>query len=52
MRDTIKKNIQIFNLNREARSPLYEKKSWQLKKKLNKKNMKKGIKFFLGTHNF
>ena len=50
--DVKKKVYKYLILNREARSPLYEKKSWQLKKKLNLINMKKGIKFFLGTHNF
>ena len=50
--DVKKKVYKYLILNREARSPLYEKKSWQLKKKLNLINMKKVIKFFLGTHNF
>ncbi len=52
-RHNVKKKVyKYLILNREARSPLYEKKSWQLKKKLNVIDMKKGIKFFLGTHNF
>ena len=39
-------------MNRETHSPIFKKRSWQIKKKLNLLKMKKGIKFFLGTHNF
>ena len=39
-------------MNREDHSPIFKKRSWQIKKKLNLSQMKKGIKFFLGTHNF
>ena len=39
-------------MNRETHSPIFKKRSWQIKKKLNLPQMKKGIKFFLGTHNF
>ena len=33
-------------------SPIYEKRSWWIKKELDIAEMKKGIKFFLGKHNF
>ena len=39
-------------MNRETHSPIFKKRSWQIKKKLNLPQMRKGIKFFLGTHNF
>ena len=47
-----KKNYKYIIINRETHSPIFKKRSWQIKKKLNLFKMKKGIKFFLGTHNF
>ena len=47
-----KRNYKYIILNRETHSPIFKKRSWQIKKKLNLLKMKKGIKFFLGTHNF
>ena len=47
-----KKNYKYIIINRETHSPIFKKRSWQIKKKLNLLKMKKGIKFFLGTHNF
>ena len=52
-RHSVKKKIyKYIIMNREAHSPIFKKRSWQIKKKLNLSQMKKGIKFFLGTHNF
>tara|TARA_Y100000768_G_scaffold388631_1_gene385740 strand:- start:2796 stop:3536 length:741 start_codon:yes stop_codon:yes gene_type:complete len=52
-RHSVKKKIyKYIIMNRETHSPIFEKRSWQIKKKLNFSQMKKGIKFFLGTHNF
>ena len=52
-RHSVKKKIyKYIILNRSTISPLYENRSWLVKKKLNFQKMKKGIKFFLGTHNF
>ena len=47
-----KKNYKYIILNRETHSPIFKKRSWQIKKRLNLLQMKKGVKFFLGTHNF
>ena len=47
-----KRNYKYIILNRETHSPIFKKRSWQIKNKLNLLKMKKGIKFFLGTHNF
>ena len=47
-----KKIYKYIILNRETCSPILKKRSWQIKKKLNLSQMKKGIKFFLGKHNF
>ena len=47
-----KKIYKYIILNRETHSPIFKKRSWQIKKKLSISQMKKGIKFFLGTHNF
>ena len=33
-------------------SPLHQNRSWVIKKKLNFNNMKKGIKYFVGSHDF
>ena len=52
-RHSVKKKIyKYIIMNRETHSPILKKRSWQIKKKLNLPQMKKGIKFFLGTHNF
>lgn len=52
-RHSVKKKIyKYIILNRETFSPIFNKRSWQIKKKLNLTQMKKGIKFFLGSHNF
>ena len=52
-RHNVKKKIYKYIIfNRPSISPLYHKRSWLIKNKLNMKMMKKGIKFFLGTHNF
>ena len=52
-RHSVKKKIYKYIIfNRSTISPLYENRSWLVKKKLDLQKMKKGIKFFLGTHNF
>ena len=52
-RHSVKKKIYKYIIfNRSFISPIYEKRSWLIKNKLDMKMMKKGIKFFLGTHNF
>ena len=52
-RHSVKKKIYKYIIfNRPLISPLYDKRSWLIKNSLNMKMMKKGIKFFLGTHNF
>ena len=52
-RHSVKKKIYKYIIfNRSFISPIYEKRSWLIKNKLDIKMMKKGIKFFLGTHNF
>ena len=39
-------------VNRQSPLALQKNKAWHIRKKLNIKNMKKGAKFLLGTHNF
>ncbi len=52
-RHSVKKKIyKYIILNRLTRSPIYENRSWLIKKKLDINMMKKGINFFLGTHDF
>ncbi len=52
-RHSVKKKIYKYViLNRSTPSPIYENRSWLIKKKLKIDKMKKGIKFFLGTHDF
>ena len=52
-RHSVKKKVYKYIIfNRSTNSPIYENRSWLIKKKLNLAKMKKGIKFFLGTHNF
>ena len=47
-----KKLYKYVILNRSTVSPIYDKRVWLIKKKLNIAMMKKGIKYYLGTHNF
>ena len=47
-----KKIYKYIILNRKTQSPMYDKRVWLVKNKLNVLQMKKGIKFYLGTHNF
>ena len=47
-----KKIYKYIILNRKTQSPIYDKRVWLVKNKLNVLQMKKGIKFYLGTHNF
>ena len=52
-RHSVKKKIyKYIILNRKTRSPIYDKRAWLVKNKLNLDKMKKGIKFYLGKHNF
>lgn len=52
-RHSVKKKIyKYIILNRSTDSPLHKNRSWLIKKELNFQKMKKGIKFFLGKHNF
>ena len=52
-RHNVKKKIyKYIILNRFTSSPLHQNRSWVIKKKLNFNNMKKGIKYFLGLHDF
>ena len=52
-RHNVKKKIYKYIIfNRITNSPLYQNRSWVIKKKLNFNNMKKGIKYFLGLHDF
>ena len=52
-RHSVKKKIYKYIIfNRSTISPLYENRSWLIKNTLDFKKMNKGIKFFLGTHNF
>ena len=52
-RHSVKKKIYKYIIfNRSSISPIYINRSWLIKKKLDISLMKKGVKFFLGTHNF
>lgn len=52
-RHNVKKKIYKYIIfNRATNSPLCENRSWLIKQKLDIAKMKKGIQFFLGTHNF
>lgn len=52
-RHSAKKKIYKYIIfNRLTSSPLYQNRSWVIKKKLNFNNMKKGIKYFVGLHDF
>ncbi len=52
-RYSVKKKIYKYViLNRLTRSPIYENRTWLIKKKLDINMMRKGINFFLGTQDF
>ncbi len=52
-RRSVKSKIyKYIILNRTTRSPIYDKRAWLVKNNLNLFEMKKGIKFYLGKHNF
>ncbi len=52
-RYSVKKKIyKYIILNRLTTSPIYNGRVWFIKNKLNLIKMKKGIKYYLGTHNF
>jgi len=46
------KKYKYIILNRSSASPINNNRVWLIKNKLNLVMMKKGIKYFLGTHNF
>ena len=46
------KKYKYIILNRSSASPINDNRVWCIKNKLNVIMMKKGIKYFLGTHNF
>ena len=47
-----KRIYEYIILNRVAKPSIDYERSWLVKKKLNIKNMKKGISYLIGTHNF
>ncbi len=47
-----KRIYKYFIINRRSSLVLEKNKAWHIKKKLNVKLMKKGIKILIGTHNF
>ena len=47
-----KKKYKYMILNRSTNSPMHNDRAWLIKKKLNVTMMKKGIRYYLGTHNF
>ena len=47
-----KRTYQYVIINRQSPLALYKNKAWHIRKKLNLKTMKKGMKLLLGTHNF
>ncbi len=52
-RHSVKKKLyKYIILNRLAISPIYKNRSWLIKNRLNFQKMSRGIKFFLGTHDF
>ncbi|MBL6861255.1 MAG: tRNA pseudouridine(38-40) synthase TruA [Candidatus Pelagibacter bacterium] len=52
-RHNVKKKIYKYIIfNRSVNSPICENRTWLIKKRLDIYKMKKGIKFFLGTHDF
>ena len=50
--DAKKRTYQYIIINRQSRLALQKNKAWHIRKKLNIKNMKKGAKLLLGTHDF
>ena len=52
-RYSVKKKVYKYIIfNRPTTSPINQNRSWLIKNKLDISKMKKGLKFFLGTHNF
>ena len=52
-RYSVKKKVYKYIIfNRPTISPINQNRSWLIKNKLDISKMKKGVKFFLGTHNF
>tara|TARA_B100001175_G_scaffold249037_1_gene216068 strand:+ start:384 stop:1121 length:738 start_codon:yes stop_codon:yes gene_type:complete len=47
-----KRTYQYVIINRQSPLALYKNKAWHIRKKLNLRIMKKGMKLLLGTHNF
>ena len=47
-----KKIYKYIIFNRLICPPLHQHRSWVIKKKLDFNSMKKGIKYFLGSHNY
>ena len=47
-----KKKYKYIIFNRGTNSPMYNDRAWLIKKKLNISMMKKGIRYYLGRHNF
>ena len=47
-----KRTYQYVIINRQSPLALYKNKAWHIRKTLNLKIMKKGMKLLLGTHNF
>ena len=50
--DAKKRTYQYRIINRQSPLALQKNKAWHIRKKLNVKNMKKGAKLLLGTHDF
>ena len=50
--DAKKRTYQYTIINRQSPLALQKNKAWHIRKKLNVKNMKKGAKLLLGTHDF
>ena len=50
--DARKRTYQYVIINRQSPLALQKNKAWHIRKKLDVKNMKKGVKLLLGTHDF
>jgi len=50
--DAKKRTYQYIIINRQSPLTLQRNKAWHIRKKLNVKLMKKGVKLLLGTHDF
>ena len=50
--DAKKRTYLYLIVNRQSPLALQKNKAWHIKKKLDSLNMKKGVKFLLGTHDF